>query len=69
MTRAASISHKLSAAAAVGVGTILEVLREIFDEAAYARFLAAHNLPCSRESYAHYLRDSNSARERRPRCC
>jgi hypothetical protein len=48
---------------------MLHTLREIFDENAYARFLASHGVPNSREAYAHYLRESNLSRERRPRCC
>lgn len=46
-----------------------EALREIFDENAYARFLLTHRLEDSRESYRRYLGESDSARERRPRCC
>ncbi|HYE25767.1 MAG TPA: hypothetical protein VEG32_11280 [Clostridia bacterium] len=46
-----------------------EALREIFDENAYARFLRSHRLEDSRESYRHYLRESDATRERRPRCC
>jgi len=48
---------------------VLAALREIFDENAYARFLAAHGIANSREAYAHYLRETNHARERRARCC
>jgi len=44
-------------------------LREIFDEAAYDRFLSAHHLSNSAEAYAHFLRDRRAAVERRPRCC
>jgi hypothetical protein len=44
-------------------------LREIFDEAAYDRFLASHQLTASRESYQHFQRDRRAAQERRPRCC
>ena len=44
-------------------------LREIFDEAAYDRFLASHQLTSSRDSYSHFLRDRRSTQERRPRCC
>jgi hypothetical protein len=49
--------------------TLIAALREIFDESAYVRFLERHNLPDSRASYANYLRESSSQRERRPRCC
>jgi hypothetical protein len=44
-------------------------VREIFDEAAYARFLARGELVRGRESYAAFLQESGAARERRPRCC
>jgi hypothetical protein len=44
-------------------------VREIFDEAAYARFLTRAEMVRGRESYAVFLRESGVARERRPRCC
>ncbi len=50
-------------------GTLITILREIFDENAYARFLARHRMANTREAYALYLRESNVTRERRPRCC
>ncbi len=49
--------------------TLAAALREIFDENAYARFLARHRMMNTREAYALYLRESNLTRERRPRCC
>lgn len=48
---------------------IWATMREIFDEAAYDRFLAAHQLTRSRDSYRHFLRDRRATVERRPRCC
>jgi hypothetical protein len=51
------------------VRTFVEVLREIFDENAYARFLAEHGMTSSKKAYAQYLRESGLTRERRPRCC
>lgn len=45
------------------------VLREIFDESAYARFLERCQLVSSREAYGEFLREGQAARERRPRCC
>jgi hypothetical protein len=51
------------------VSTAAEALREIFDEAAYARFLTTQGLENSREAYAKYLQETQGARERRPRCC
>ena len=47
----------------------LAVLREIFDESAYARFLARNRLSASRVSYAQFLREHEVAKIRRPRCC
>ena len=44
-------------------------LREIFDEAAYARFLARTRQPSSRAAYAGFLRERAAQQERRPRCC
>lgn len=49
--------------------TLVETLREIFDENAYARFLAEHGMTSGKKAYAEYLRESNLTRERRPRCC
>ena len=48
---------------------LLTALREIFDEAAYARFLARTGQPSSRAAYAGFLRERAAHRERRPRCC
>jgi hypothetical protein len=45
------------------------ILREIFDESAYARFLQRRQLTTSREAYAAFLTESRAQRERRPRCC
>lgn len=45
------------------------ILREIFDESAYARFLEQRGLASSRTAYAEFLREGQAARERRPRCC
>ena len=44
-------------------------LQEIFDESAYARFLERRGLASSREAYACFLRETESSRVRRPRCC
>lgn len=48
---------------------LLETLREIFDENAYLRYLARERVVRSRDSYAAFLRENESARARRPRCC
>jgi hypothetical protein len=45
------------------------VLREIFDESAYARFLERRQLATSPQAYAEFLRENERSRARRPRCC
>jgi len=51
-------------------GTLLRAaLREIFEESAYARFLARHRIPNSQEAYAEFLRECESLKARRARCC
>jgi len=44
-------------------------LREIFDEAAYARFLQRTGLSPSTASYAAFQREHATAKSRRPKCC
>ena len=51
------------------VETAMAVVREVFDESAYARFLARHQLSSSREAYAAFWREHEQAKARRPRCC
>jgi len=48
---------------------LLSMLREVFDESAYARFLARHRVAHSREAYADFLRENELVKARRPRCC
>jgi hypothetical protein len=45
------------------------ILREIFDESAYQRFLERSHLPSSPKAYAMFQRENEQARCRRPRCC
>jgi hypothetical protein len=52
---------------ALGVGR--SVLREIFDESAYARFLERNKVESSRTAYAGFLRECEGIRARRTRCC
>jgi len=61
--------ERLNRNAREGFSRLMETLREIFDEGAYARFLRSRGLANSRNAYALYLRESNAMRERRPRCC
>ena len=49
--------------------TAVATLREIFDEAAYQRFLARTGQPSSRAAYVGFLRERAAHQERRPRCC
>jgi hypothetical protein len=45
------------------------MLREIFDEAGYARFLERAQMESSRQAYAAFQREREMAASRRPRCC
>jgi hypothetical protein len=48
---------------------LVMTLREIFDENAYARFLAREGIASSRCAYAAFQREREAAVEKRPRCC
>lgn len=48
---------------------LMTVLREIFDEAAYARFLSRTQSASSAQAYAAFTRERESIQHRRPRCC
>ena len=54
---------------AYGCRILQAMLREIFDESAYARFLQRRQLTSSAHAYAEFLNESSQQRERRPRCC
>jgi hypothetical protein len=54
---------------ASGWQTFMATLREIFDEAAYARFLSRAGVASSRETYAAFRREFEEAKLRRPKCC
>jgi len=45
------------------------ILCEIFDESAYARFLARRGIASSKNAYAEFLREQEGLKARRPRCC
>lgn len=49
--------------------TLWKALQEIFDESAYRRFLERTGKISSSEAYCEFLRESEGARARRPRCC
>jgi hypothetical protein len=50
------------------VRLIFDVLREIFDEAGYERFLTRSGLAGSRRAYTDFLREKYAGAPR-PRCC
>jgi hypothetical protein len=45
---------------------LLEILREIFEEAAFERYCARESVARSREAYARFLREPKAPRVR---CC
>ena len=58
-----------STAARNSLRLLFTALREIFDEAAYARFLERTGQFSSRAAYAGFLRERAAQQERRARCC
>jgi hypothetical protein len=63
------VMNSLFAKMAQSVAMMRCMLREIFDEAAYLRFLQRQGIVSSRDAYADFLRETEANRERRPRCC
>ena len=57
--------NRLSNAARI----VWQTLREIFDEAAYTRFLDRNQMSSSPQAYASFLREREAAAARRVRCC
>jgi len=51
------------------IATVVATFREIFDEAAYSRFLARHEMRSSPGAYAAFLREQEGIKARRPKCC
>jgi hypothetical protein len=51
------------------VRLFLATLREIFDEAAYDRFLRRSQIISSTEAYAAFRQELEAAKTRRPKCC
>jgi len=49
--------------------TAVAMLREIFDEAAYARFLSRAGMASSSEAYAAFRHEFEDTKMRRPKCC
>jgi hypothetical protein len=52
-----------------GLRIITATLREIFDEAEYARFLDRAGIASSSAAYAEFRREFEEAKGRRPKCC
>jgi hypothetical protein len=48
---------------------VLRTLQEIFDEAAYARFLERNDLVSSPTAYAAFWREREAGRARGLKCC
>lgn len=48
---------------------LLATLREIFDEAAYARFLSRTRMVSSVKAYAVFRQEFEEAKTHRPKCC
>ena len=48
---------------------LIAVVREIFDESSYARYLERTDQRSSRAAYAGFLAETEAARARRHRCC
>src|SRR5579862_418862 len=45
------------------------MLREIFDESAYDRFLTRNRVQSSPDAYAAFRQENDQSKSRRPRCC
>jgi hypothetical protein len=48
---------------------LLATLREIFDEAAFTRFLSRTRMVSSAKAYAAFRHEFEEAKTRRPKCC
>jgi hypothetical protein len=48
---------------------VMGILRELSDESAYARHLAAHGRPHSGAEWRHFCEHRLSAKFTRPKCC
>jgi hypothetical protein len=52
-----------------GWSIFVATMREIFDEAAYVRFLSRAGIASSSEAYAAFRGEFEEAKLRRPKCC
>jgi hypothetical protein len=64
-------SHSREALEAIArsAAVLVEILKEIFDESAYQRFLDRKELQSSTRAYAMFRQENEQAKSRRPRCC
>jgi len=53
----------------LAIKLLVTVLREIFDETAYERFLAQHKSSSTAEAYAEFSRECSQRKARCARCC
>ena len=53
----------------IALRILFSVLREIFDEAAYTRFLQRTNMASSADAYAAFWCERESGVVRKTRCC
>jgi hypothetical protein len=71
--RAEKTSHgtvgRLGAAIVRPLRIFVAMMREVFDESAYQRFLERGQMESSANAYALFRRENELARSRRPRCC
>ena len=51
------------------VQILMATLREIFDEAAYERFLTRTQMRSSAKAYAAFRDEFEEAKTRKPKCC
>ena len=51
------------------LSVLIATLREIFDEAAYQRYLTRSEVASSAIAYHDFLREGETAKARCPRCC
>lgn len=68
-TQSDSLKTKFFSGLSEMAGLSRDILKEVFDESAYARFLKRNHLKSSAKAYAVFLKENELARSRRPRCC
>ena len=48
---------------------VVSMLREIFDESAYSRYLQRNAMAASSVAYGKFIREQSELKARRPKCC